>query len=204
MRGILAIAIALSAAGCATTQSAVNTVGTTTTGVVGAAANGAAGVVGSAAGAATGVAGAAAQGVTGATGAAARGTTAAVGAATGTKPPLPQKGTPEYLQVGREQYMKYCATCHGPTGTGDGMASSTFNKHPVDLTLLSRQNGGRFPTTKVLSIVKGDSPIAAHGSREMPVWGEILGHPLDDSMYEQDSSNLKILSIAAYLESIQK
>ncbi len=160
MRGVLAIVIALSAAGCATTHSAVNTVGGTTT--------------------------------------------AAVGAAAGAKPPLPSKGTPEYLQVGRDRYMQYCATCHGPTGTGDGVASSTFNKHPVDLTLLSRQNGGRFPTTKVLSIVKGDTPIAAHGKREMPVWGEILGHPLDDSMYQKDASDLKILSITAYLESIQK
>lgn len=182
----------------------VSTVGSTTTGVVGAAASGASGVVGSAAGAATGVAGAAAQGTTGAVGAVARGTTGAVGAVTGANPPLPQKGTPEYLQAGRDQYMKYCATCHGPTGTGDGMASSTFNKHPVDLTLLSKQNGGTFPTMKVLSIVKGDTPISAHGTREMPVWGEILGHPLDTSMYQQDAANLKILSIATYLESIQK
>lgn len=204
MRGLLAVAIALSVAGCAATRGAVNTVGSTTSGVVGAAATGATGVVGSATGAATGVAGAAARGTTGIVGAAASGTTAAVGAATGATPPLPRKGTPEYLQAGRDQYMKYCATCHGPTGTGDGMASSTFNKHPVDLTLLSRQNGGTFPMTKVLSIVKGDTPISAHGTREMPVWGEILGHPLDDSMYQQDAANLKILSIASYLESIQK
>ncbi|MEY4951547.1 MAG: hypothetical protein RL698_3758 [Pseudomonadota bacterium] len=196
MRRILAVAIGISVAGCATTRNAANTVGTATTGVVGAAASGSSGVVGSAVGTATGVASATAAGTAGAVGA----TTGAAGSST----PLPAKGTPEYLQVGRDQYVKYCATCHGPSGTGDGVASSTFNKHPVDLTQLSRQNGGTFPMAKVISIVKGDTPISAHGKREMPVWGEILGHPLDDSMYQQDAANLKILSIASYLETIQK
>ena len=181
MRGSLAIAIALAIAGCASTRSAVNTVGSATTGVVGAAATGAVGAVGAVAG----------------------GTTAAVGAVTGAAA-APAKGTPEFLQVGRAQYMKYCATCHGPTGTGDGIAANTFNKHPGDLTTLARKNGGRFPMMNVVSIVKGDTPIAAHGTREMPVWGEIIGQPLADPMYRQDAADAKIMSIASYLESIQR
>jgi len=192
MRGTLAIAIALAIAGCATTRSAVNTVGSATTGVVGAAATGA-----------TGIAGAAAQGAVGTVGAVAGGTTAAVGAVTGTTA-VSAKGTPQYLEVGRAQYMKYCATCHGPTGTGDGIAASTFNKHPGDLTLLARRNGGRFPMMNVVSIVKGDTPIAAHGTREMPVWGEIIGQPMGDPMYRQDAADAKIMSIASYIESVQR
>src|SRR5262249_1570108 len=105
---------------------------------------------------------------------------------------------------GKQLYMKYCATCHGPSATGDGVAASTFKNKPVNLTLLSKQNGGQFPTMKVLSIVKGDSPIADHGSREMPVWGEIIGRPLDSGMYKQDEVDMKILSIADYLKSIQQ
>lgn len=118
--------------------------------------------------------------------------------------PLPKPGTPESVAVGREQYMKLCATCHGPSGTGDGIAASTFKRHPTDLTTLAQRNGGKFPTATVIDIVKGDTPISAHGKREMPVWGEILGRPLDTSMYQQDAADLKILSIAAYLQTIQK
>ncbi|HZR83341.1 MAG TPA: c-type cytochrome [Candidatus Binatia bacterium] len=108
------------------------------------------------------------------------------------------------VEQGKKLYMKYCATCHGPSGTGDGVAASTFKTKPVDLTMLAKQSNGTFPTMKVLSIVKGDSPVAAHGSREMPVWGEILGRPLDTGMYKQDDVDLKILSIVSYLKSIQK
>jgi len=109
------------------------------------------------------------------------------------------------LKVGKEQYMKYCATCHGPSGTGqDGVASRLFTKQPTDLTLLAKNNGGKFPMMEVVNIVKGDQPIAAHGTREMPVWGDILGRPLEEGMYGQDSEDAKILTIGKYLESIQQ
>jgi mono/diheme cytochrome c family protein len=107
------------------------------------------------------------------------------------------------LKVGKQRYMKYCATCHGPNATGDGVASSLFNKKPPNLTLLAKNNGGKFPTMEVVNIVKGNAPIAAHGTREMPVWGEILGRPLDTSMYGQDVADAEILTIANYLQSIQ-
>ena len=108
------------------------------------------------------------------------------------------------IEEGKQRYMKYCATCHGPSATGDGIAASTFKTKPTNLTLLAKQNGGKFPTMKVVDIVKGDTPIAAHGGREMPVWGDILGHPLDSHMYKQDEVDLKILPIANYLQSIQQ
>lgn len=108
------------------------------------------------------------------------------------------------LKVGKEQFMKYCATCHGPSGTGeDGVASRLFTKKPANLTLLAKENGGKFPMMEVINIVKGDAPIAAHGTREMPVWGEILGRPLEEGMYGQDTADAQILNIAKYLETIQ-
>jgi mono/diheme cytochrome c family protein len=108
------------------------------------------------------------------------------------------------LEVGKKQYMKYCATCHGPSGNGaDGVASRLFTKPPTDLTQLAKNNGGKFPMMEVIGIVKGDQPIAAHGTREMPVWGQILGKPLEDGMYGQDASDAQILTIGKYLESIQ-
>ena len=108
------------------------------------------------------------------------------------------------LQLGKQRYLKYCATCHGPNATGDGVASGLFTKHPPDLTLLAKKNGGKFPTNEVLNVVRGNVAIAAHGNREMPVWGEILGRPLDTSMSGQAAADAEILVIANYLESIQK
>ncbi|MBY0277614.1 c-type cytochrome [Candidatus Binatia bacterium] len=109
------------------------------------------------------------------------------------------------LQVGKKQYMKYCATCHGPSGTGtDGAASRLFTKPPTNLTLLAKNNGGKFPMMEVIGIVKGDQPIAAHGTREMPVWGDIIGgDPTQEGMYAKDEADAKIMTIGKYLESIQ-
>jgi len=108
------------------------------------------------------------------------------------------------VKVGKDLYMKYCATCHGPSGNGtDGMASRLFTNQPANLTLLSKENGGKFPMNELMNIVKGDQKIAAHGSREMPVWGEILGRPLSDGMYGQDEADAKIINIGKFLETIQ-
>lgn len=108
------------------------------------------------------------------------------------------------LQIGKQKYMKYCATCHGPDANGDGVAARLFTTKPPDLTLLAKGNGGKFPMNELLNIVKGNAPVAAHGNREMPVWGEILGRPLDTSMNKQAEDNAEIMVIGHYLESIQK
>jgi mono/diheme cytochrome c family protein len=107
------------------------------------------------------------------------------------------------IAAGKKSYMKHCATCHGPTATGDGVAATTFQNKPIDLTTLAQKNGGKFPTAEVINIVKGDTSIPAHGSKEMPVWGEILGHPLKGE-YGSSRANAQLLEIANYLESIQK
>jgi mono/diheme cytochrome c family protein len=108
------------------------------------------------------------------------------------------------LKLGKDMFMRYCATCHGPSGKGDGIAARLFQKKPIDLTTLAKNNGGKFPTMEVLNIVKGDAPVAAHGNREMPVWGTIIGaDPTHQGMYAQDAANAQILTIANYLKSIQ-
>lgn len=110
----------------------------------------------------------------------------------------------EAITVGKTQYMKYCATCHGPSGTGtDGVASKLFTKPPTNLTLLAKNHGGKFPMMEVIGIVRGDQPIAAHGTREMPIWGQTFGKPLSDGMYGKDAADAQIMNIGQYLETIQ-
>jgi hypothetical protein len=44
---------------------------------------------------------------------------------------------------------------------------------PPDLTLIASRNHGVFPAERVRQIVQGKGP-AAHGDRNMPVWGDVF------------------------------
>ena len=101
---------------------------------------------------------------------------------------------------GKEMYTSYCAVCHGTDGKGGGPAASALKTPPADLTVLSKNNGGKFPALKVSSILRGTSDLPAHGSKEMPVWGPLFrsisgGH---ESEVEQRVANL-----TQYVESLQ-
>ena len=77
---------------------------------------------------------------------------------------------------GRAAYLKYCSTCHGTEGQGDGVVASALRPKPADLTQLAKTHAGKFPYVQVeRDTIDGRKRIAAHGSSEMPVWGEILG-----------------------------
>jgi mono/diheme cytochrome c family protein len=101
---------------------------------------------------------------------------------------------------GKKMYAGYCASCHGVDGKGNGPAASALKVPPTDLTLLSKNNNGRFPGAHIDTVLQFGSGIPSHGSPEMPVWGPILG--------EMDKANpllkkLRISNLIRYLESIQ-
>lgn len=73
---------------------------------------------------------------------------------------------------GEQLYQRFCASCHGAKGAGDGPVAATFRSSVPDLSLLSRRRGGQFPTEQVRRIIDGREIKAPHGSREMPVWGQ--------------------------------
>jgi mono/diheme cytochrome c family protein len=75
---------------------------------------------------------------------------------------------------GKEMYTAYCAVCHGTDGKGGGPAASALKVPPTDLTVLSKNNGGKYPALKVTSSIRGESATPAHGSKEMPVWGTLF------------------------------
>src|SRR5271157_556797 len=75
---------------------------------------------------------------------------------------------------GKEMYLAYCASCHGPDGKGNGPAAPALKTPPTDLTKLAAGNGGTFPANHVAEIIKGDRLTAAHGNKEMPVWGPVF------------------------------
>lgn len=90
---------------------------------------------------------------------------------------------------GVDLFKEYCAVCHGNDAKGDGPAADALKKRPADLTQLSRKNGGNFPELHVMNFIKGQDVVAAHGSRDMPIWG---------SIFSQMSSNPDLVQVRTY------
>src|SRR5215470_11342477 len=41
-------------------------------------------------------------------------------------------------------------------------------------SLISKQNDNKYPEIRVQRVINGEDEISAHGSRDMPVWGQIF------------------------------
>ncbi len=107
---------------------------------------------------------------------------------------------PTSATSGKQMYANYCASCHGMDGKGQGPVAPVLKTAPTDLTLLSKQNNGKFPDTHIAATLQFGSETAAHGSAEMPVWGPILGKMNRANSQERQ---LRISNLCRYLESIQ-
>jgi len=101
---------------------------------------------------------------------------------------------------GKEMFQAYCASCHGATGKGDGPAAAAFKSPPTDLTALSKNNGGKFPADRVLSILRGQGTVSAHGNRDMPVWGPVFWRI---SQGHESEVQQRITNLSSYIESLQ-
>jgi mono/diheme cytochrome c family protein len=101
---------------------------------------------------------------------------------------------------GRQMYTNYCAPCHGVDGKGRGPVAPALKNPPSDLTLLSRNNQGRFPDAHVASVLLNGAQIPSHGSSQMPVWGPILANM---NVANPQERLLRISNLTSYLESIQ-
>jgi mono/diheme cytochrome c family protein len=107
---------------------------------------------------------------------------------------------PTSAASGQEMYKTYCAVCHGTDGKGGGPAAEALKTPPTDLTMMSKNNGGKYPGLKVAATIRGEANLPAHGSKEMPVWGKLFwtmsgGH---EAEVQQRVTNLN-----NYIESLQ-
>lgn len=106
-----------------------------------------------------------------------------------------------YSLAGPEMYHTFCAPCHGVEGKGNGPAASALKKAPADLTLLSQKNGGKFPAERVRNYIEGKDAktTEAHGSREMPIWGDVFRNIAND----QGAVTYRLYTLTSYLETLQ-
>jgi mono/diheme cytochrome c family protein len=105
-------------------------------------------------------------------------------------------------------FIQYCAQCHGTNGTGDGPVAASLVKKPANLTLLAKNNGGVFPEKEVREYIDGRKSTAAHGSREMPIWGtafqtrQAVGN-IGAPAVTKEELNRRIDILIRYIKSLQ-
>jgi mono/diheme cytochrome c family protein len=105
---------------------------------------------------------------------------------------------------GPEMYATYCAACHGAKATGNGPAAQAMKIPPPDLTTLSQKNGGVFPADHVRTVLEFGVMTPAHGSSDMPVWGDLLRTLHSTSPNTDMVVNQRIHNLTSYLKQIQK
>jgi mono/diheme cytochrome c family protein len=106
------------------------------------------------------------------------------------------------LAAGKELYHQHCSTCHGNDGKGSGTmydpnsADKSRRVPPVDLTVMSQQNAGKFPEDRVRDAIYSKKPIPGHGN---PGYGDVFYN----QKYNPKVIDARVRNVTAYIESIQ-
>lgn len=105
---------------------------------------------------------------------------------------------------GAQLFKRYCASCHGADGKGDGPVAPFFKLLPPDLTEMSRRNKGTFPAERARRIIDGRERTLPHGARQMPVWGTEFELTADQPAAARATSEAIIAKLVEQLRSMQK
>jgi mono/diheme cytochrome c family protein len=112
------------------------------------------------------------------------------------------------IDIGQREYQSNCVACHGVSGKGDGPVAQVLKVQVPDLTVMTKKNGGVFPFARVYESIDGRVQYLAHGTREMPIWGNTYkagGVPEhDDYPYNAEFFvRSRILALIDYLNRMQ-
>lgn len=116
------------------------------------------------------------------------------------------------MTLGEFEYTNSCVACHGASGKGDGPVTDFLSGAVVpDLTVLQKNNGSVFPVQAVYDMIDGRDVASAHGTRDMPIWGNRFRariteandpdfSPSDTEVY----AGTRVLALIEYLAGIQE
>jgi mono/diheme cytochrome c family protein len=109
---------------------------------------------------------------------------------------------------GRITYRRYCASCHGADADGKGNVAQFLTVAPPDLRTFLQRYDGEFPEELIYESVDGRKVVRTHGSRDMPIWGEVFQSPLVETSTADESgeerADRKIRELVYYLETLQQ
>jgi len=83
----------------------------------------------------------------------------------------PLFGYAQGADIGKQEYLNKCASCHGRDAKGDGPVAASLKQKVPNLTVLATNSGGVFPFARIYDVIDGREAVAVHGPRDMPVWG---------------------------------
>jgi len=112
----------------------------------------------------------------------------------------------DLIAAGHQEFRHSCVVCHGLTGKGESVMT-TLNLlaiKPPDLRQLRKRNQGTFPFWQMYRVIDGRQEILAHGSRDMPMWGDIFIRQENGTIADDARAIGRILQLLYYLESIQQ
>jgi mono/diheme cytochrome c family protein len=112
------------------------------------------------------------------------------------------------LDIGQREYESNCVACHGVAGKGNGPVADVLKVLVPDLTEMSKKNGGVFPFARVYEAIDGRQQLQAHGTCDMPVWGNAYkaaaSPDYDDYPHNAESFvRSRILALIDYLHRLQ-
>lgn len=110
---------------------------------------------------------------------------------------------------GRVTFRRYCASCHGEKAEGNGPVARMLKVPPTDLRQLTQENDGVYPADRMHEFIDGREAVAAHGRRDMPVWGEVfqtslIANPAVPDEDGEDRAARKARELVLYIETIQQ
>jgi mono/diheme cytochrome c family protein len=112
----------------------------------------------------------------------------------------------EIVAAGKREFRGHCAVCHGLGGKGESVMTTLnlLTVKPTDLTQLSNRNKGQFPFWQVYRIIDGREEVKGHGTRDMPIWGEVFTEEAGGRLADETRAIGRILAIVHYIESVQE
>lgn len=112
----------------------------------------------------------------------------------------------EVTAAGQREFRHACAVCHGLGGSGESVMTTLnlLTVRPMDLRQLSKKHQGQFPFWQVYRIIDGRQEVKGHGTRDMPIWGEVFSQQEGGKLVDESRAIGRILALVYYIQSIQE
>jgi mono/diheme cytochrome c family protein len=103
--------------------------------------------------------------------------------------------------LGARLYLNHCAACHGFQAEGDGPVAATMRASVPNLRTLAQRDNGIFPADTVAAYIDGREINAAHGDRQMPIWGDVFRG--QEQGTAERTVKRRIAAIVEFIETLQ-